>query len=53
MRSGRGVGVEALRVAIDEVALSEPTAGIDEGELEQELTELNEASIGGALSGEG
>jgi UDP-N-acetylglucosamine 2-epimerase (non-hydrolysing) len=53
MRSGRGVGVEELRAAIDEAALAEPTADVDGGELEQELSELNEASPGAAPIGEG
>jgi UDP-N-acetylglucosamine 2-epimerase (non-hydrolysing) len=53
MRSGREVGVEALRAAIDEAALGEPTADLDGGELEQELSELNEASAGAAPIGEG
>jgi hypothetical protein len=42
MRSGRGVGVEALRQAIDEAALVEPTEmpeGIGEAELETELSD--------------
>jgi len=52
MRSGRGVGVEALRQAIDEAALSEPTAmpeAVGEAELETELIEQQEeaASMGG------
>ncbi len=52
MRSGRGVGVEQLRQAIDEAALVEPT-GMDEGvggdTLETELIEQQEeaASMGG------
>jgi hypothetical protein len=53
MRSGRGVGVEALRAAVDEAALAEPTADVDEGELERELSELNQASTSGAPIGEG
>jgi UDP-N-acetylglucosamine 2-epimerase (non-hydrolysing) len=53
MRSGRGVAVEELRAAIDEAALAEPTADVDGGELEQELSELNEASPGAAPIGEG
>jgi hypothetical protein len=53
MRSGRGVVVEELRAAIDEAALAEPTADVDGGELEQELSELNEASPGAAPIGEG
>jgi UDP-N-acetylglucosamine 2-epimerase (non-hydrolysing) len=53
MRSGRGVGVEALRAAVDEAALSEPTGVVAGGELEQELAELNEASVGSAAPGEG
>ncbi|MFT3865372.1 MAG: UDP-N-acetylglucosamine 2-epimerase (non-hydrolyzing) [Solirubrobacterales bacterium] len=53
MRSGREVGVEALRKAVDEAALSEPTTDADEGALEQELAELNEVSAGSASLGEG
>jgi UDP-N-acetylglucosamine 2-epimerase (non-hydrolysing) len=53
MRSGRQVGVEALRAAVDEAALADPTADLDGGELEQELSELNEASAGAAPIGEG
>lgn len=53
MRSGRGVGVEALRAAVDEAALAEPTANLDEGELEQELVEQQGAPVGGQILGEG
>jgi UDP-N-acetylglucosamine 2-epimerase (non-hydrolysing) len=53
MRSGRGVGVEALRAAVDEAALSEPTADLDEGELEQELLEQQGAPVGAQILGEG
>jgi UDP-N-acetylglucosamine 2-epimerase (non-hydrolysing) len=48
MRSGRGVGVEGLRAAVDEA-----TEGVDEeggigvGELEEELAEQQEAAVGG------
>ena len=52
MRSGRGVGVEALRQAIDEAALSAPEGvgeAVGEAELETELIEQQEeaASMGG------
>ncbi|MBS1843873.1 MAG: UDP-N-acetylglucosamine 2-epimerase (non-hydrolyzing) [Actinobacteria bacterium] len=52
MRSGRGVGVEALRQAIDEAALSAPQGiheAVGEAELETELIEQQEeaASMGG------
>jgi UDP-N-acetylglucosamine 2-epimerase (non-hydrolysing) len=53
MRSGRGVGVEALRAAVDEAALAEPTADLDEGELEQELLEQQGAPVGAPILGEG
>jgi len=47
LRSGRGVGVEQLRAAIDEAALVEPTAvseAIGEPELETELAEQQQAA---------
>lgn len=52
MRSGRGVGVEALRQAIDEAALVEPAGPVEavgEAELETALIEQQEeaASMGG------
>lgn len=53
MRAGRGVGVEALRQAVDEAAPSEPTAmpeTIGEAELESELVEQHEAGALGSGS---
>jgi UDP-N-acetylglucosamine 2-epimerase (non-hydrolysing) len=53
MRSGRGVGVEALRQAIDEAALVEPaeaSEAVGVAELENELLEQQEAVSAGGLS---
>jgi UDP-N-acetylglucosamine 2-epimerase (non-hydrolysing) len=52
MRSGRGVGVEALRQAIDEAALVEPTEATEAvgvAELEAELLEQQEAAATSGL----
>jgi UDP-N-acetylglucosamine 2-epimerase (non-hydrolysing) len=50
MRSGRGVGVEELRAAVDEAAIAVDEGGIGVGELEEELAEQQEAANAGGLS---
>jgi UDP-N-acetylglucosamine 2-epimerase (non-hydrolysing) len=49
MRSGRGVGVEQLRAAVDEAAAGgvDEEGGIGVGELEEELAEQQEAAASG------
>ena len=48
MRSGRGVGVELLRAAVDEAAIGfDEEAGVGIGELEDELAEQQEAAASG------
>ncbi len=53
MRSGRGVGVEALRAAVDEATNGVEEQGVGGGELEEELVELDEAANGSAPLVEG
>jgi UDP-N-acetylglucosamine 2-epimerase (non-hydrolysing) len=53
MRSGRQIGIEQLRAAVDEAALADPGPSPDELELSQELVELDEAANGSGRVVEG
>jgi UDP-N-acetylglucosamine 2-epimerase (non-hydrolysing) len=53
MRSGREIGIEQLRVAVDEAVPADPAPGIGEAELEQELIEMDEAANGSGRLVEG